>query len=186
MKNESAIRKMFAMFTGIYQKRFEASEAAIPVWDAVIGDIPEKELLIAAKKCCASCKFPPTPAEVLENVESSRIEKAKQTLTVEERDVLEIDPAAVWAGAHRKMLTNREKYKEFLNSQVVPRWIKDAFEAVGGIDLCTMGDDSRLYPRFEKAWNEGKAGFLGQMKNPQLNFHETPKIKAAGNLVKTF
>lgn len=182
-KEETKI--ILAIIAETYQK-FEYSETLVSIWSSVFAKESVGTVKKAVLKIIESDKFVPTPARVKEVIEEESVEKAKQTLTVEERDVLEIDPAAVWAGAHRKMLTNREKYKEFLNSQVVPRWIKDAFEDVGGIELCTMGDDSRLYPRFEKAWNEGKARFLGQMKNSQLNFHETPKIKATGNLVKTF
>lgn len=177
-KEETKI--ILAIIAETYQ-RFEYSETLVSIWASVFANESVETVKKAILKIIEYDKFAPTPARVKEVIEEESVEKAKQTLTMEERDVLEIDPATVWAGAHRKMLTNREKYKEFINSQVVPRWIKDAFEAVGGIELCTMGDDSRLFPRFEKAWNDGKARFLDEIGENSQN-----QLSSSNGLVKTF
>lgn len=182
-KEETKI--ILAIIAETYQ-RFEYSETLVSIWTSVFSKESVETVKKAILKIIESDKFAPTPARVKEAIEEEDVEKAKQALTMEERDILEIDPATVWAGAHRKMLKNREKYKDFLNSQVVPRWIKDAFEAVGGIELCTMGDDSRLYPRFEKAWNDGKTRFLDEISENSQNRLSSNQYLNISGLVKAF
>ena len=159
---------ILAIIAETYQK-FEITDTAVSIWASIF----EKETINDVKKALLSViatdRFAPTPARIKESLQAQKIETFKKSLTPTEQKMLDKDPALVWAGAHKKMLTCQDSYRAFLASPTMPQWVKDAFEAVGGIKLCLMEDSSRLYPRFEKAWNDGKARYLGQETNLLAN-----------------
>lgn len=145
------VKSILILFRGTYGERFEINQGTEKIWRSLVSEYPDSELQEAARELCKKLKFPPTPADLINEVKEARVKS---------QPLLEKTAAELWEKAKRKLLINKDKYRQFLLSEAVPSWIKRAFEGAGGIALCTMENVDRNYPRFEKIFNFEQSKFL--------------------------
>ena len=151
-----AIKNILMLFKTVYGDRFEINPATAGIWNNLLKDYSEEELQEAARAVCQNSPYPPTPADVIKNI------KKRRTSSV---DILRRTASDIWEGAKKKMLTNSNRYVSFLQSETVPKFIKESFEAVGGVSLCYNSDLDRIYPRFEAVYNEKKRYFIEEIES---------------------
>ena len=159
MVENDFIKQILLLFRACYGERFEISQATSGVWTTLLQGISEKELNEAAREVCKTNHYPPTPADVIDVVKKNRSNSV---------DILQRTASDIWEGAKQKMLRDKEKYRNFLAAKNIPSYIKQSFEAVGGIRLCTMSDIDSVFPRFERVFNELKNRYKAKIE-------ETPR-----------
>lgn len=153
---EIVIKNILLLFKTVYGDRFELNPASAGIWKSLLNGYSKEELEEAAQQVCKTSPFPPTPADVIKNIKKSRTKNI---------DILQRTASDIWEGARKKMLTDSHKYDLFLESKTVPKYIKESFEAVGGVTLCYNSDLDRIFPRFEAVFNEKKRHFIEEIEN---------------------
>ena len=141
--------KLLKYMNSYYGKRFEIPdttknlEMLINTWYDFLSEYSLQETIITAKKLMVNQKWPPTPGEIINEIERLKTPEIEQ-----------LPAGAAW----KMVLKSIEEYSYFYNPEKVKSSLPDkalkAAEAVGLSLIAREGaGNSYLYNHFEKIYN---------------------------------
>ena len=72
MASQNKITEIIAAIKTIYPYYAKDADVSVLVklWNSLLREFPDEVVEVAFYKCLQTCKMPPTPAEVLENIKA--------------------------------------------------------------------------------------------------------------------
>lgn len=121
--------------------KVNADPLTVAVWHEMLGDLPGDVVTAAVKRMCATLKFPPSIADIRENV-AEAVREANGTLTAGEA-WSKVRKAASWYGYYRP-----DDARQALGEEI---W--KAVEMVGGWREVCEGECAIISAQFERRYN---------------------------------
>ena len=121
--------------------KVNADPLTVAVWHEMLGDLPGDVVTAAVKRMCATLKFPPSIADIRENV-AEAVREANGTLTAGEA-WSKVRKAASWYGYYRP-----DDARKALGEEI---W--KAVEMVGGWREVCEGESAIISAQFERRYN---------------------------------
>ena len=121
--------------------KVNADPLTVAVWHEMLNDLPGDVVTAAVKRMCATLKFPPSIADIRENV-AEAVREANGTLTAGEA-WSQVRKAASWYGYYRP-----DDARKALGEEI---W--RAVEMVGGWREVCEGESAIISAQFERRYN---------------------------------
>ena len=121
--------------------KVKADELTVSVWHEMLRDLPGDIVSAATKRMCSTLKFPPSIADIRENV-AQAVKEAKDIPSAGDAWA-KVRKALSWYGYYRP-----EEARKALGEQI---W--RAVEMVGGWRELCEGDTAILSAQFERRYN---------------------------------
>ena len=132
------IQTIIVMYPG---SKVNADQLTVAVWHEMLGDLPGDVVSAAVKRMCATLKFPPSIADIRDNV-AEAVREAQGVLTAGEA-WSKVRKAASWYGYYRP-----DEARKALGDDV---W--RAVEMVGGWREVCEGESAIISAQFERRYN---------------------------------
>ena len=151
--------------------KVKADELTVNVWHEMLRDLPGDVVSAATKRMCSTLKFPPSIADIRENV-AQAVREAQGMPTAGEAWA-KIRKAASWYGYYRP-----EEARKALGEQI---W--RAVEMVGGWRELCEGETAILSAQFERRYNAMVQQDMNRVQIPASVNEEMKKL--VGDLTET-
>lgn len=121
--------------------KVKANELTVAVWHEMLSDLPNEVVSAAVKRMCATLKYPPSIADIRENV-TEAMKEAKGIPTAGEA-WSKVRKAASWYGYYRP-----DEARQVLGEEI---W--RAVEMVGGWREVCEAESTIISAQFERRYN---------------------------------
>lgn len=151
--------------------KVKADELTVNVWHEMLRDLPGEVVSAATKRMCSTLKFPPSIADIRENV-AQAVKEAKGIPSAGDAWA-KVRKALSWYGYYRP-----EEARKALGEQI---W--RAVEMVGGWRELCEGETAILSAQFERRYNAMVQQDMNRVQIPASVNEEMKKL--VGDLTKT-
>ena len=149
----------------------KADELTVNVWHEMLRDLPGEVVSAATKRMCSTLKFPPSIADIRENV-AQAVKEAKGIPSAGDAWA-KVSKALSWYGYYRP-----EEARKALGEQI---W--RAVEMVGGWRELCEGETAILSAQFERRYNAMVQQDMNRVQIPASVNDEMKKL--VGDLTET-
>jgi hypothetical protein len=151
--------------------KVKADELTVSVWHEMLSDLPGDVVSAATKRMCSKLKFPPSIADIRENV-AEAVKEAKGIPSAGDAWA-KVRKALSWYGYYRP-----EEARKALGEQI---W--RAVEMVGGWRELCEGETAILSAQFERRYNAMVQQDMNRVQIPASVNEEMKKL--VGDLTET-